>query len=290
MDLRRSDLPESYGRGLLRLPAALGPDVLLGRAGDHQPVLRHTFHRAGSFPLDPRRLRDFGCDPQPLLRHARDCHPAGAAGPGGGAPAGAARGGFEQSGRHRNHEAQRRQRRAAGRNPLSSVLHGKGHPRGGGISDRVRDHRVLRPGDGRLFPRIQQLRSCQSAADPAAYRAGMVFHPLLLDPARGAAAVQFAVPRSGGDGRVGDGAFRTAVAGSERGEVDPLPRYVLQSCAYCFRYRLSRSRLPGYGAYNGVGTVRLLAWQCRPRHGGGAHLHGDLLPVLYPDALVHQYR
>ena len=30
------------GRGVLRLPAALGPDVLLGRAGDRQPVRRRS--------------------------------------------------------------------------------------------------------------------------------------------------------------------------------------------------------------------------------------------------------
>ncbi|MCK7497143.1 MAG: hypothetical protein MZW92_44560 [Comamonadaceae bacterium] len=29
------------GRGLHGLPAALGPDELLGRAGHHQPVRRH---------------------------------------------------------------------------------------------------------------------------------------------------------------------------------------------------------------------------------------------------------
>ena len=44
VDLRRADLPHADGRGVLRLPAAVGPDVVLGRAGDRQPVR----HRARS--------------------------------------------------------------------------------------------------------------------------------------------------------------------------------------------------------------------------------------------------
>ena len=36
------------GRGLHRLPAALGPDVLLGRAGDRQPVLGDSLDRQRS--------------------------------------------------------------------------------------------------------------------------------------------------------------------------------------------------------------------------------------------------
>ena len=39
VDLRLPDLSRADGRGVLRLPAAVGPDVVLGRAGDRQPVL-----------------------------------------------------------------------------------------------------------------------------------------------------------------------------------------------------------------------------------------------------------
>ena len=42
LDLRLRDLPVPDGRGLHGLPAALGPDVLLGRAGDREPVRRHS--------------------------------------------------------------------------------------------------------------------------------------------------------------------------------------------------------------------------------------------------------
>ncbi len=38
-------LPGADGRSLHRLPAALGPDVLLGRPGDREPVLRRAVHR-----------------------------------------------------------------------------------------------------------------------------------------------------------------------------------------------------------------------------------------------------
>jgi ubiquinol-cytochrome c reductase cytochrome b subunit len=36
------------------LPAALGPDVLLGRPGDHQPVRRRALRRPGPVAADPR--------------------------------------------------------------------------------------------------------------------------------------------------------------------------------------------------------------------------------------------
>ena len=45
LDLRRGDLPVFDGRGLHGLPAALGPDELLGRAGHHQPVRGDSFRR-----------------------------------------------------------------------------------------------------------------------------------------------------------------------------------------------------------------------------------------------------
>ena len=39
VDLRLPHLPDADGRGVLRLPPPVGPDVVLGRAGDRQPVL-----------------------------------------------------------------------------------------------------------------------------------------------------------------------------------------------------------------------------------------------------------
>ena len=67
LGLRLRDLPGADGRGLHGLPAALGPDVLLGRPGDHQPVLRHPVHRAGPVRVAARRLCGVRRDPQPLL-------------------------------------------------------------------------------------------------------------------------------------------------------------------------------------------------------------------------------
>jgi ubiquinol-cytochrome c reductase cytochrome b subunit len=45
VDLRLRDLPVPDGRGLHGLPAALGPDVVLGRAGDREPVRRRALRR-----------------------------------------------------------------------------------------------------------------------------------------------------------------------------------------------------------------------------------------------------
>ena len=66
-------------RGVLRLPAAVGPDVVLGRAGDRQPVLDGADHRRRPRHLDPRRLHDLRRHAQPLLRVPRDRRAAGAA-------------------------------------------------------------------------------------------------------------------------------------------------------------------------------------------------------------------
>ena len=152
--------------------------------------------------LDPRRLQRLRRDAEPLLRAARDRDSAGAPGPGGRAPHGAARGRLEQPRRHRDQEEPRPEdghpRR---RHPVPSVLHGEGHRRRRGLPDRLRGHRVLHAGDGRLLPRVQQLHPGRPAEDAGAHRAGVVLHAVLRDAARGAADLRLAVPRRGGDGR-----------------------------------------------------------------------------------------
>ena len=105
VDLRLPDLPRADGRGVLRLPASLGPDVLLGRAGDRQPVLGGARDRRGSRRVDPRRLHDLRHHAQPLLRVPRHRAAAGAARARRRAPDGAARGRLEQSRRRRDQEA-----------------------------------------------------------------------------------------------------------------------------------------------------------------------------------------
>ena len=80
------------GRGVLRLPAALGQHVLLGRAGDRVAVRRDPVDRQLARRVDPRRLLHLGRDAQPVLRAARRRAAAGADVPGRRAHPRAARG------------------------------------------------------------------------------------------------------------------------------------------------------------------------------------------------------
>ena len=110
--------------------------------------------------------------------------------------------GLEQSRRRRDQEEEGPEdRHPARRHPVPSVLHGEGHVRNDGVPLRLLDHPLLRAGDGRVLPRVQQLRPGRSAEDAGAHRAGVVLHAVLLDPARGPAALRVAVPRRRGDGR-----------------------------------------------------------------------------------------
>jgi hypothetical protein len=69
--VRRADLPVPDGRSVLRLRAALGPDVVLGRAGDHLAVRRDPGDRPGPGDLDPGRLHPVRRDAQPSVLAAR---------------------------------------------------------------------------------------------------------------------------------------------------------------------------------------------------------------------------
>ena len=84
--------------------------------------------------------------------------------------------------------------------PFHPVLHGEGPGGRGGVPRHLLLRHVLRAGDGRLLPRAQQLHPGRPAEDAGAHRAGVVLHAVLLDPARGAAALQLAVPGRAGDG------------------------------------------------------------------------------------------
>ncbi len=225
LDFRRADLSHADGRSLPRLPAAVGPDVVLGRPGDRQPVCRRAFHRRGPVDPDSRRLRDFRCHPEPILRLPRHRPAAGADRAGRGAPGGAARSRLQQPGRHRNQEAQRPgDAHSARRHPLSPVLHGEGYRRRHRLPDGVLGDSVLRAGNGRLLPRGGQLRSGRLAEDARAHRAAVVLHAVLRNPACGAALVWLAVPRCGGDGHVDRAAVLPALARPQQGQVDTLPR------------------------------------------------------------------
>ena len=186
LDLRLRDLPVPDGRGLLRLPAAVGPDVVLGRAGDRQPVLARSRSsartcRCGSAATTwcrdatLNRFFAFHVIAMPLVllglvvAHLIALHEVGSNNPG------------------------RRRDQGRSKDP-------DGHPLDGipfhpyytvhdifGVSVFLmifqRDH-VLRAGNGRLLPRVQQLHPGRSAEDAAAHRAGLVLHAVLLDAAR----------------------------------------------------------------------------------------------------------
>jgi hypothetical protein len=83
-------------------------------------------------------------DVEPLLRLPRDCRAAGAAGAGGGAPAGAARRRFEQPGWRGNQGQEGCTGHPAGRHPVPSVLHRARHARGVGVPAGVLRDSVLR--------------------------------------------------------------------------------------------------------------------------------------------------
>src|SRR5262249_4925783 len=141
----------------------------------------------------------------------------------------------------------------------------------------------------------QQLHPGRPAQDSAAYRAGLVLHAVLLDPARDPADRRLAVPGGDGDGHRDPDPLFPAVARSRRGEVDPLPRPALQERARDLRGDVPDPRLPRHGADHGVGPVprgRRIAVRQDPRHQGRrdlgrAVLHDPLLRVLFPDALVY---
>ena len=94
--------------------------------------------------------------------------------------------------------------------------------------------RVLRARRRRLLPRIQQLRPGRSAEDAAAYRAGVVLHAVLLDPARHGLATVRLDAKFWGVVAMGASVVISrlpALAGSQPGQVDPLSRPDLQDAA-----------------------------------------------------------
>ena len=186
VDLRHADLSVPDGRGVLRLPAAVGQHVVLGRAGDRVAVRRDPGHRQLAGRVDPRRLLHLGRHAEPVLRAARRRVAARARIPRRRAHPGAARGRVEQPRRRRDQEGQGTRRHSARRHRVSSVLHGQGHGRSRCVPDPLQPRDLLRAGDGRLLPRARQLRPGQFAADTRAHRTRLVLHSVLRDPARGA--------------------------------------------------------------------------------------------------------
>ncbi len=87
------------------------------------------------------------------------------------------------------------------------------------------------PTFGGLFLESPNFEPANAAANPAAHRAGVVFHAVLRHVARGALVRRHAGLGGAGDGRLDPRAVLRAVAGSLAGELDPLPgsRYT-RSC------------------------------------------------------------
>ena len=106
-------------------------------------------------------------------------------GPGGGAHHRAARSRLEQPRRRRDQGQEGSEdRHPAGRHPVPPVLHGARHHRRRRVPDDLQRDHLLRAGDGRLLPRVQQLHPGRPAEDAGAHRAGVVLHAVLLDAAR----------------------------------------------------------------------------------------------------------
>jgi hypothetical protein len=68
--------------------------------------------------------------------------------------------------------------------PFASVLHDERPVRRVGVPADLSGGRVLRAGDGRLLPGVQQLHPGRLAEDPVAHRTDLVLHAVLLGAAR----------------------------------------------------------------------------------------------------------
>ncbi len=138
----------------------------------------------GPVDLDSRRLRDRRCDAEPLLLVPRDRDSAGTDRSGGRAHPGAARRRLQQPRRRRDQEEVGREWAPARRDSVPPVLHGARHLLDRGLPDALLRGALLRARTRWLLPRVEQLHPGRSAADPVAYRAGVVLHAVLFDPAR----------------------------------------------------------------------------------------------------------
>ena len=107
LDHRHVHLLEPDGRGVLRLSAAVGQHVVLGRAGHRVAVRRGARHRQRACRMDSRRLLHLRHHVEPLFRVPRDRGAADARAARRRSHHGAARSRVEQSRRHRDQGAQR---------------------------------------------------------------------------------------------------------------------------------------------------------------------------------------
>jgi hypothetical protein len=133
--------------------------------------------------------------------------------------------------------------------PFHPVLHGQGHRRRRRLPDGFLGGHVLRAGRWWFVPGNAELLSGRSAEDPAAHRAGLVFHAVLLDPACHRLELlrsRCQVLGRGGHGRLGCDLRLPALAGSQPGEVDPLSRSDHQGDDCPVRDLLLHPRLSGY--------------------------------------------
>ena len=221
--------------------AAMGADELLGRHRDHQSLLvarrgdpgaRHHARR-----VDLGRVCGRRADIEATLRaalsvsvsHRRRRRPP---------YLGIARSRQQQPNRHRREIAERN-------GAVPSLLHDQGRPRAGRLHPRIRGRGVLCAEFSRPS---RQLRTGQSAADPAAYRAGMVFPALLRDLARHP---EQAVGRRRAEWLDPHSVLR-ALARHVEGAIDQLPAG-LQMVLLGFRADVRRARLSRRSGSRGTG-------------------------------------
>ena len=170
---RRDHLPSDDGHRLHGLRASLGPDELLGRHRDHEPVLGDPARRRHHRQLPLGRLFGGQPDAQPLLLAALPAalHDRGRRRP---AHLGAPRAGPEQPDRHSDQVGQ-------GRGSVHALCDDQGHLRRRRVHDLLRLLGVLH---AELSRPCGQLHPGEPGRDALAHRARMVLPAVLRDPAR----------------------------------------------------------------------------------------------------------
>jgi ubiquinol-cytochrome c reductase cytochrome b subunit len=123
------------------------------------------FRRPGPGAADPRRLRGRRRHAEPLLQLPRDRRAAGADRAWWWRTCWRCTTWARTTPTASRSRPQGRDRQAAGRHPVPPVLHGARHRGRGVFLIDLQRHRVLRAGDGRLLPRVQQLHPGRPAED-----------------------------------------------------------------------------------------------------------------------------
>ena len=211
VDHRLPDLPRADGRGILRLSASLGTDVVLGRAGDREPVLDRA--RSSAPDLGTWIRGDFTISDVTLNRFFALHVVGGAAGAAAarrGALDGAARGRARTTRTASRSRSSRRTRRPASISTASiRTRTTRSRTWSAWCSSSPSSSIVVffMPDVGGYFLESNNFIPADPLQDARAHRAGVVLHAVLRDPARGARC-SF-IPPIAVLGRARDGRFGT---------------------------------------------------------------------------------